>query len=103
MMHIAERFLIHFACSAFLVLAIYYAIRFWSARNHKVDPWVSTIPQHLLVTSALIVAALLPLREPYDIWAGNNTILKSCFDQASWFIGAAVSAWGIFRFLKVAK
>lgn len=100
MLHILERFFIHFFVSTFLVGAVFYALRYWGNRNSHVGRWVSGRHGHLLVTSALIVFALATLREPFDVWRGNNTFLKSCFDQLSWFAGAAVSAWGLYRYRK---
>ena len=100
MIHILERFFIHFTASAFFVLAFFYALRYWLQRNAKVGVWLSCRNSHLLVTAALLVFALFTLREPWDVYAGNNSFTKSCFDQASWFIGAAVSAWGIYRVQK---
>ena len=100
MIHIIERFFLHFACSTFLVVALFFALQTWILGNSKVAIFISSRRSHILITAALIVAALLPLREPYDIWAGNNSFVKSIFDQISWFLGAAVSAWGLYRFGK---
>lgn len=97
--HIAERFLIHFASSAFLVAAVYFALRYWIRRNAKVGIWVSSRKTHLLTVAALIVAALSSLREPFDVFNGG-WVLKSYFDFVSWYLGSAVSAWGLYRFGK---
>jgi len=100
MLHIAERFLIHFVSSAFLVLCFYFALEFWIRRNAKVGIWISSSKNHLLVISALLVAALIPLRAPYDLYFGKQTVIKTIFDQASWYIGSAGFAWGLYRFAK---
>jgi len=101
MLHIIERFAIHFASSTFLTVCIYYALRYWLNHNSKVSGWLSSRKFHLLVTSALIVFALFTLREPWDVYAANNTIVKSYFDILSWFLGPAVSVWGLHRLEKI--
>lgn len=98
MIHILSRFVLHFACSAFILLAFFYTLRYWLRRNSRLPRWISSDHTHLLITCALLVMALLPLREPYDIWAGNNSFIKSIFDQLSWYIGAACGVWGLHRF-----
>ena len=98
MTHIIVRFCAHFAASAFVLLAFFFALRFWIVRNNKVYNWISPEKQRLLLTCALLVASIFPLREPFDLWAGNNSIIKTYFDIASWDLGAAVSAWLLYRF-----
>ena len=97
-MHVLEQFVLHFLSATCLTVAVFFGLFYWGRHNKKVSIWVSGNWIHLLVTSALIIAAILPLREPYDIWRGNNTFTKSCFDQVSWFAGVAVAAWGLYRF-----
>jgi membrane-anchored glycerophosphoryl diester phosphodiesterase (GDPDase) len=98
MLHIFVRFVLHFVASTALVLIVFLALRYWGRQNCKVKNWISGIHQHLLVTSALIVFSLATLREPLDIYYGAEVWYKAIFDQVSWFLGAAVSAWGLFRF-----
>lgn len=98
MLHILERFAIHFASSCFLTLAFFFALRYWVRHSMKAWRWVSCKKEHLLVLSALCVFSVLPLREPWDVFAQNNTVLKSYFDILSWFLGPAVSVWGLSRF-----
>lgn len=100
MTHIMERFIIHFAASAFILSAFRFALLYWIRRNAKVSQWVSPNRRHMLVTCALLVAAILPLREPYDVWLGNQVWYKAIFDQLSWFSGAGAAAWGLWRFSK---
>ena len=98
MMHILERFLIHFASSTCLTLAIYFSLRYWLRRNSKVGKWISRNKNHLLVFSALCVFALLPLREPFDVHFGTQVWYKAIFDQISWLLGPAVSVFALYRF-----
>lgn len=97
MMHILERFFIHFAASTFLTLAFFFALRYWLRRNAKVGLWISDRREHLLIISALLVFALLPLREPFDVHFGQ-VWYKAITDQISWFLGPAVSVWGLYRY-----
>jgi len=101
MLHIIERFFLHFVSSTFITAAFFWLLSYWSRRNRKVSKWFSPLETHLLVTSALLVAALLPLREPYDVAFGNQVWHKAITDQLSWYLGAAVSAWGLYRFRKL--
>jgi putative effector of murein hydrolase len=100
MMHIAYRFELHFIASLTITIVFYFLLQYWTRRNRKALIWCGYYKEHLLLLSALCVAALLPLREPYDIYMGNNTFVKSIFDQISWFLGAGTSAWGLYRFTK---
>lgn len=100
MAHIIERFFIHFAASTFLCLAFFFALRYWVTHTSKVGNWLSSRKEHLLVVAALCVFALLPVREPWDVYAQNNTVLKSYFDVLSWFLGPAISVWGLYRYDK---
>lgn len=99
MWHVLERALIHFVAATFLVLASWYALRFWLRSNGKVHRWVSPDPQHLLVTSALCVFALSTLREPIDVAMGQSAV-KAITDFISWIAGAGCGAWGLYRFRK---
>ena len=96
---IIERFIIHFVSATFALLAFFFALRYWLRRNAKVGQWISSRTTHLLVTSALLVFALFTLREPFDV-AGGQVWYKAIFDQFSWFAGAAVSVFGLYRFRK---
>ncbi len=97
--HIAERFLIHFFCAASLQIMVFFALKYWVRRNAKVGRWLSTRKDHLLVVSGLLVAGIASWREPFDVFNGG-WVLKSYFDFASWYLGSAVSAWGLYRFGK---
>lgn len=100
MLHIAERFLIHFVAATFLTLGAFYLLRYWGRHNRKVSIFISGRHGHLVTISALIVFALAVLREPVDIHLGQ-VWYKAISDQISWFLGCAVSAWGLYRFAKM--
>ena len=100
--HIAERFLIHFTASLFLLLAFFFAIGYWIRRNAKVAAWISPEENHLLLFCALLVFSLLPLREPWDVWLGQSPA-KAVTDQLSWFLGPAVGVWGLYRFRRLRR
>lgn len=100
MLHILERFVLHVVASTFLVLVFYFLLRSWISKNAKVARFLPTDKNRLLVTCALLIAAIFPLREPFDLFMGNNGIVKTYFDIASWWSGAAISAWGLYRFHK---
>lgn len=100
MTHILERFFIHFSVSTFLTLAAFMLLNLWLRRNGKVNNWLSSKKEHLLITSALIVFSLATLREPFDVAAGQWWV-KAITDQVSWFVGPALSAWGLYRYGKI--
>ncbi len=99
--HIIERFLIHVASSATISLCFFFALRFWLRKSKRVGAWVSSNKQHLLVISALLVFAFLPIREAYDVAFGNQVWYKTPFDQLSWFLGPLVSTVLLYRFDKL--
>ena len=98
MFHILDRFVIHFASSFFIMLIFFFLLKYWATHNHKVYNWVSPEIPRILLTCALFVATIFPIREAWDIYAQNNSITKAYTDILSWWAGAAVSAWGLYRF-----
>lgn len=100
MMHIMERFVIHFAAGTFLLLAVFFALRYWERHNCKVGNWISGRHSHLLVTSALVVFGLMMAREAFDTALATQIWYKAIFDQISWCLGTAAGAWGLYRFRK---
>ena len=101
MSHIFERFFIHFAASTFITLAFFFVLRFLSTKYINFGIWVSGHKEHLLVTSALCVFAMMPLREPFDTAFGTQVWYKAIFDQISWFVGPAVAVFGLYRYGKI--
>lgn len=95
MAHIIDRFIIHFAASTFGVLALFFALRFLFRK--RPSRWFSSERLHLLVTSALIVAASASLREPFDV-AHGQSLVKALSDFISWYGGCTAAVWGLYRF-----
>jgi len=93
--HILGRALLHFVSSTFAVLALFFALRFLFRK--KPSRWFSAERLHLLVTSALFVAAAASLREPFDVAAGQTTVKAVC-DFVSWYAGVGVTVWALYRF-----
>lgn len=100
MLHILERFILHFVSATFLTLAAFYLLRYWGRHNRKVGIFISGRHGHLVTISALIVFALAVLREPIDIHMGQ-VWYKAISDQISWLLGCAIGAWGLYRFKKI--
>lgn len=98
MMHIAERFAIHFASSCFITLAIFFALRFWMRKSNWLPDWVAPQKRRLLLTSGLVAFSTMILRESYDLILGNQVWYKTPFDHLSWFLGIGVCIWGLTRF-----
>jgi hypothetical protein len=101
MAHILERFIIHFFSSCAITLMVFFVLRYWGQHNRKVPMFISGRHGHLVVTAALIVFAFATLREPFDIALGGQVWYKAIFDQASWLLGCATAAWGLYRFKKM--
>jgi hypothetical protein len=95
--HILERAGLHFICSFALVMASFFALKFWATHNRKVWKWFSTPELVFLMVAALSVWSLSTLREPYDV-ANKQPLVKAFTDFGSWFIGCATAAWGLYRF-----
>lgn len=98
MLHILERFFLHLVSSTFITLAIYFLLRYLLRTYISLSLWISPNTLHLITLSALLVFALLPLREPFDVYFGKQVWYKAIFDQASWLLGAILSAYGLYRF-----
>mgnify|MGYP001610261558 CR=1 FL=1 len=86
-LHILERALLHIVASTFLVVAAYFFNRFAQRK------WPEWIP---IGVAGLLVFSLIPLREAYDVGAGQP-VIKALTDQLSWLLGTAGSAYAIYR------
>ena len=101
MAHIIERTLMHMAGSVLLLLLLFFPFLYWVRHNRKVQMFVSSEKLHVLTLCAVLVAALAPLREPYDLFFNMQTFAKTPIDQAAWFVFPALSVWGLYRFWRV--
>jgi hypothetical protein len=93
--HILERAIIHFACSASLVLGAYFLIGVLDA--HFPSPWLPDALEFRLFLAGMAIFASSTLREPWDVTHGQS-LVKAWTDIASWFLGCAVSVWLLCRF-----
>lgn len=100
MLHILDRFVIHFFSSAGILLCALFALRFVCRRTRT-----EFLPQTFraqLVFAALAVFAFAALREAWDVHQGQS-IVKAFTDYASWFLGCGCCAYGLHRLIKEAK
>lgn len=94
MLHILDRFLIHFFSAPGLILGLTFGLGVLERRAR----W-SWLPHSLLATSiwaAGIIFACSALREAYDVSQGG-TLTKSIFDYISWAGGCGLTPWAIYR------
>jgi len=107
MAHMLERFALHFVSSAFVLLVFRFVYEWLADRFPAVGRfdvrWVGDTEEQKLFFCAMLVGLLFPLREPYDVWMGNNGILKAYMDTLSWWLGAGVAAWGVYRYNKIGR
>lgn len=96
-MHIIDRFIIHFFCSAGVLLCAFFALRFTARKLHT--RFLPGVWESQLVFAALAVFCGAALREAWDVHQGQ-TIAKAITDYASWFLGCGLSAWGLVRFTR---
>ncbi len=91
-LHVAERFVIHFFSAAGVLLFAFAGID-WTRRKS----WLPTL-QGVWAFIVPIVASLLVifLREPWDVFRGG-ALVKSYVDLTGWALGISLAAWGIYR------
>jgi len=94
-LHIAARFVEHFAAATALVLWGFMGLRTLTRRTRS--EWLSGEWKHTLLLAGLTVFAFAALREAYDVHNGQ-TLTKAVFDYASWFLGAGTAGWSLYRF-----
>jgi hypothetical protein len=97
MAHIVDRFVIHFFCSAGVLLCAFFSLRF-AVRRLKTK-FLPPSWESQLVFAALSVFCAAALREAWDVHNGQE-IAKAFTDYASWFLGCGLSAWGLVRLIR---
>lgn len=100
MMHIIERFFLHFMVCGNLVLYVFAFLNWRIRKTPLLQKWLTTDKLKQLMIASALVAAIVPLREIADVYAGNNGIVKACTDVASWWLGAGCAWWALYRFDK---
>lgn len=94
MMHIIDRFLIHFFASMGIVTAGLFALRCVQRKTQWA--WLPHLIQPQLILVSLAVFAVSALREAYDV-ANGQSLVKAITDYVSWAGGCTVSAWALWR------
>ena len=95
LLHLIDRFTIHFFASMSLLMLAFFAFR-TAARKSK-SAWLPKEWRQHLLFAAIAVFAVSTLREAWDVGHGQ-TIVKAFADYFSWLAGCGVSAWGLYRF-----
>ena len=95
MIHMLERFVIHFASSGMLVMITYFLLRsLWRRLVWRILEKRQAVV--FAVICAVPTAFIPPLREAFDVAAGQP-LLKAVTDYISWFAGAGVASWLAYR------
>lgn len=96
--HIIDRFIYHYGWAIVLIGILTYAQLWLGHKYPKLGRWLPSTFERSLITSALIVCVIAPMREWYDVWQKNQPWFKTPFDYASWFLGAGSGVWVFYRF-----
>ena len=91
--HILDRAVIHFFCSAGVYLIALWG--FWLLER-KVSWWPQLRGWWELILPAAASFGFISLREVFDV-AGGGSPLKSVCDWISWLLGLGVSVWALYR------
>ena len=94
MIHVLDRFVIHFfsACGAVLACLFVLLMVIRKCKN-KLLP---TSKEQALLVAAIVVFAFSTVREAWDVAAGQ-TLTKAGFDYVSWLTGCGVAVWALIR------
>ena len=94
MLHIIDRFVIHFFSSAGILLCALFALR-WAERRWKLS-WLPYTFKTQLIVAALAVFAISTLREAFDVYNGQ-LLIKAVTDYISWLTGLGCSVYALYR------
>ena len=98
MIHATTRFIEHLGECPFLILAVFFTIRYWQRHSSFARRWLPGGKAQLLALCGLLIAAVVPLREIWDLWRGNNGYAKAFSDAISWLCAAGLGVFGLYRF-----
>ena len=94
MLHILERFVIHFGSAAMIYGAVF-SLYAYLVRTRRLPPGLSG--WWALAAPALLGLLIPVLREPFDAAAAPSLWFKSYFDYASWVLGFGASIYERYR------
>lgn len=94
MMHIVDRFLLHFGWTVWLISGLWFLLRM--IKRKKDVSWLPDLWKHQLLLCGILVALGPLTREAWDVYNGQS-LIKAFTDYISWIFGSAVSLWGIYR------
>lgn len=94
LLHIIDRFVIHFTAATSLVLGL--AVIFRTAYVRTKSRWLPKSMHTTLVYAALTLFAASTLREAVDV-ARGQLLVKAFTDYASWLLCAGFGSWGLYR------
>ena len=98
MLHVLDRFVIHFFSSGGILLCCFFVLHFVQRKKQWI--WLPALMQPQLLLVGVCVFAGSALREAYDVHAGQ-TLVKAIIDYVSWAAGCACSIWGLWRFRSI--
>lgn len=94
LLHIIDRFTIHFAASTTLLLALAVGWRYL-ARKVK-SAWFPKDMIQTLIYAGVSVLFIALTREYIDLARGQS-LVKAISDAISWFTGIGFGIWGLYR------
>ena len=94
-LHVVDRFIIHFSSSPGLLLMSSVLWRTASRKNRQSKFFPRSMEQ-TLVYASVSTFALTTLREAFDV-AHGQPLFKAPIDYASWAIGLGVGVWALYR------
>jgi hypothetical protein len=95
-LHILDRFQIHFFASPGVMLLVLHALLYIRRKVPESQQWIPVKFNHLMVLAALLVAMGAFSREAYDVSCGQP-LVKAITDYISWLVGQAFGVFAIYR------